>query len=200
MKGGDLAYEDGDWRPAGMGPLRASFRFPPPFGRQAVAKYPGGEIVTVPRHTRTRKVTQLIAASALAPVPQLAPALSLMMPPLSLALRTPFKALLDLAVDRLPEGPSEEQRRRAEFCVVALARGEDGGTGRGVVRGHDPYELTAVISVQGAALMAGEGFDRMGVLPSAAAFDPGEFLDRLGDHGVKYEVEPATDPAAVGAG
>ena len=199
MKGGDLAYEDGDWHPAGTGPLRASFRFPEPFGRQPVAKYPGGEVVTVPRHTRTRKVTQLIAAATVAPVPQLAPAMPLMSPALGVALRTPLKALVDLAVDRLPEGPSEEQRARSEFCVVAVARGEDGRIGRGVVRGRDVYELTAVIAVHGAALMAAEEFDQVGVLPSAGAFDPVEFLNHLGDHGVTYELDPAGEPAGASA-
>jgi short subunit dehydrogenase-like uncharacterized protein len=197
MKGGDLAYEDGRWRPAGAGPLRAAFRFPEPFGRQAVTKYPGGEVVTVPRHTRTRKVTQLIAAAALAPVPQLAPAMPVMAPPLGLALRTPLKALVDLAVDRLPEGPSAEQRARSEFCVVAVARGEDGRVGRGVVRGRDVYNLTAVIAVHGATLMAADGFEKTGVLPSAGAFEPVEFLDYLGDHAVAYELDRAGEPAGA---
>ena len=74
MRGGDLAYEDGEWQPAGPGPMRAAFTFPEPFGRQSMAKYPSGETVTVPRHTRTRKVTSLITAATIAPVPALGPA------------------------------------------------------------------------------------------------------------------------------
>jgi short subunit dehydrogenase-like uncharacterized protein len=99
--------------------------------------------------------------------------------------------VLSAAVGRLPEGPDEASRADARFTIVAIARGEDGGTARGVVRGSDPYGLTAVTTVHGAALMAAEGFDRAGVLAPAQAFDPAAFLDRLGDHGVTYEVGDA---------
>src|SRR5207247_379817 len=122
MKGGDLAYEDGQWHPAGHGPLRASFTFSAPRGRQPVGQYP----------------------------------------------------------------------------CVAGARGEAGSIGRAAVRGSDVYGLTAVTAVHCAALMADEGFDRAGGLSPAAAFDPVEFLDYLGDHGVSYEPgEPVAEAAAV---
>jgi short subunit dehydrogenase-like uncharacterized protein len=195
LKGGDVAYVDGDWRPAGPGPLRASFNFPPPLGRQSVGKYPSGEIVTVPRHTRTRKVTSLISVGA--PVPALAPLVPLALPPLSLALRTPLKPLIHTAIDQLPEGPSEEARRAARFTVVALAHGEGGTTGRGVLRGSDIYGLTAVIAVHAAEQMAGEGYDRAGALSPAMAFEPIDFLNYLSDHGVSFELDPAAEGVPV---
>ena len=197
MKGGDLAYRDGDWRPAGAGPMRASFRFPSPHGRQAVGKYPSGEVVTVPRHTDTRNVTSLITLSAFMPIDALAPVLPFTLPALSLALRTPLRPLIDIAIDRLPEGPSEDDRRAARFTIVAVAEGEDGRTGRGVVRGSDMYGLTAVTVVHGAALMAASGYDRFGALSPATAYEPIEFLNYLGDHGVSYELHPAAEGAAV---
>jgi len=195
LKGGDLTYEEGTWRPAGRGPVRASFPFPEPLGRQAVVKYPSGEIVTVPRHLRTRKVTSLITASTVAPLPGLAPLLPVTMPAISLSLRTPLRAALSVAIGHLPEGPSEEDRERAEFTIVAVACGEDGTTGRGVVRGTDLYGLTAVSAVHGASLMAGEGYDRIGALPPAAAYDPVRFLNYLGGHGVTYELDLAPERA-----
>ena len=188
MRGGDLVYRDGAWVPAGNGPLRATFRFPDPIGRRAVAKYPAGEIVTVPRHVDTRNVTALIDARVIAPHPALAPLIPITAPGLGLLLRTPVRALLDLAVDRLPEGPAEDDRRAASFTVVAVARGEDGTEGVGVIRGTDVYGLTAVTTVHGAELMAAEGYDRAGVLAPASAFDARHFLDFLGDHGVSYEL------------
>jgi short subunit dehydrogenase-like uncharacterized protein len=197
LRGGDLAYDDGGWRPAGPGPMRASFTFPEPFGRQSVAKYPGGEIVTVPRHTRTRKVTSLITTAAIAPVPVLGPAVPVVTQALGLVLRTPVRALVDAAIDRLPEGPSEEQRRRARFVVVALAHGEAGTTGRGLVRGADVYGLTAVCAVHAASLLAAEGYDGAGALSPATAFDPLAFLDFLGDHGLTYELDGVAEAAAV---
>ena len=65
MRGGDVVWEDGAWLPAGPGPLRASAVFPEPFGREVVAKYPCGEIVSVPRHTRVRTLRARIAVSGL---------------------------------------------------------------------------------------------------------------------------------------
>lgn len=58
MRGGDLVYEGGGWQPAPPGIVRASFGFPEPIGRQAVSRYPSGELITVPRHTRTRPRTR----------------------------------------------------------------------------------------------------------------------------------------------
>lgn len=197
LRGGDLTYEDGEWRSAGPGPLRAAFTFPEPFGRQPVAKFPAGEVVTVPRHTQTRKVTSLITTTTMLPVPALAPAVTALTPPLGLVLRTPVGALADAAVHRLPEGPSEEQRRRSQFIVVALAYGEAGTTGRGVVRGSDVYNLTATCAVRAASLLAARGYDRTGVLSPASAFDPTAFLDFLGDHGLSYELDPVAEAAAV---
>ena len=133
----------------------------------------------MPRHTRTRRVTSLITTTTMVPVAALAPAVTALTPPLGLVLRTPVRALADAAIDRFPEGPSEEQRRRSRFTVVALALGEGGTTGRGVVRGGDVYSLTATCAVQAASLLADEGYDRTGVLSPASAFDPPAFLDFL---------------------
>jgi short subunit dehydrogenase-like uncharacterized protein len=112
-------------------------------------------------------------------------------------MRTPLRSLVDVAIDRLPEGPDETSRGRARFEIVALAHAEDGGTGRGAVRGSDPYGLTAVTAVHTAALMAAAGFDRAGALSPASAFDPVEFLNYLGDHGVSYELDRAVEEVAV---
>jgi len=196
LKGGDLAYADGAWRPAGGGPRRARFTFPEPIGRQPVAKYPSGEIITVPRHVRTRAVTSLITSGAFAPHPALASVVPLTLPALALALRTPARRALSVAIGRLPEGPDEATRRDARFTIVALARGEDGTAGRGIVRGSDVYGLTAVTAVHGAELLAG-GVERPGVLSPASAFDPIAFLNFLGDHGVSYELDRGRVGAAA---
>ncbi len=197
MNGGDVVYDGGHWRPAPGGVFKASVDFPEPIGRQSMARYPSGEVITVPRHTTTRRVTSLITAKVLAPVPQLAPAVPYFRPVLSLALRTPLTGLLEKAIGYLPEGPSEEDRRGAEFTIVATARGDGGSTGRGVVRGHDVYGLTAVTLVYGADRMAAPGFDHAGALAPAAAYDPAAFLNYLGDHGVSWELESGAVAAGV---
>ena len=191
LKGGDVVYEDGDWRPAAGGVFRATFDFGPPVGRQPMARYPSGEVLTVPRHTRTRRVTSLLTLKTAAPHPALVPALPFVMPGFALALRTPLRGALGRAIGALPEGPSESARRASDFTIVAVARAEDGSAHRGVVRGSDPYGLTAVTLVYGAERMASGGYDRAGALGPAAAYDPETFLNYLGDHGVTWELDRA---------
>jgi short subunit dehydrogenase-like uncharacterized protein len=188
MKGGDVVYEDGDWRPAPLGVFRGSFDFPEPIGRQAMSRYPSGEVITVPRHTRTRRVVSMMTAQTMAPHPALAPFLPYTLPWLAMTLRTPLRGLLGRAIDALPEGPSKAERRAAKFTIVADAHGEDGSSGRGIVRGADVYGLTAVILVHGAELTSSPGYDRAGALGPAAAYDPEAFLNFLGDHGVSWEL------------
>jgi short subunit dehydrogenase-like uncharacterized protein len=189
MKGGDVVYEDARWRPAPGGVFRASFAFPEPIGPQQMTRYPSGEVITVPHHTRTRKVTSLLTARTAAPVGALAPVLPYALPALALTLRTPLRGLLSKAVALLPEGPPEDARRAAEFTIVAVAHAEDGTTRRGIVRGADVYGLTAVTLAQGAGLMAAPGFDRAGALGPAAAFDPAAFLNHLGDHRLSWQLD-----------
>ena len=197
LRSGGLEYRDGALRPVGWRPRRVHFTFPEPIGRLAMLPYPTGEVLTVPRHTRTRNVVTLINAGVAAPPGMPEDLVPLTQPALALALHTPAKALADLAIDRLPEGPSEEQRRAARFTIVVIARGEDGRTGRGLVSGGDVYGLTAVTAVHSAVMMADSGYDRAGALSPASAFEPLEFLNYLGDHGVSFELDGVAEEAAV---
>lgn len=190
VKSGDVVWEDGAWKPAGAGPMRSSVVFPEPFGRQVAAKYPCGEIVTVPRHTRVRTIVARVAVSTMAPVGPLAPVLPGVMAGVGLALRTPLRTALHAALGALPEGPDEEARGAARFLIVVEAIGADGRSGRGAVRGSDVYGLTAITTVHGASLLADSGYDRSGVLSPASAFDPLAFLGYLSDHGVSWETGP----------
>jgi short subunit dehydrogenase-like uncharacterized protein len=180
MKGGDVIYRDERWQPAPKGISRAIFDFPEPLGRRQVSRYPAGEVITVPHHTRTRTVTALITNTTVAPLPVLAPLLPFAMPGLALTLRTPLRDLLAKAVQVLPEGPPEEARRAARFTIAALARALDGSTRRAVLRGSDVYGTTAVTLAHGAQLLSAPGYDRAGALAPAGAFDPAAFLDELG--------------------
>jgi len=180
MKGSEVVYEDESWRPAPGGISKASFDFPEPIGRQAMSRFPSGEVITVPHHTRTRKVTSLLTTRTAAPFAAAAPLLPYTVPALGLALRTPVRALLRRAIGLLPEGPKEEARRAAEFTIVAVARGREGKERRGLVRGSDVYGSTAVSLTHTAELLSAPGFDRAGALSAAAAFDPAAFLNHLG--------------------
>ncbi|WP_210495338.1 saccharopine dehydrogenase NADP-binding domain-containing protein [Patulibacter sp. SYSU D01012] len=190
LDGRDVAYEDGRWRRGGRRPTRASIVFPGGVGRRRVARYPSGEVATVPRHVATREVAARISTVSVAP-PALAGALPVLAPALSLLLRTPLTRLLDRAIDRLPEGPTEQARRAARWTIVARAEGEDGRVRRGTVRGPDVYGLTARLIADGAQRLADPAYDRRGGLAPAQAFDPRATLDGLADFGIAWSVEDA---------
>ncbi|HEX8121340.1 MAG TPA: saccharopine dehydrogenase NADP-binding domain-containing protein [Solirubrobacteraceae bacterium] len=188
----DIEYRDGDWRPAGGQPLRETFAFPDPIGEQPVVRYPGGEVLTVPRHVDTRAVRYRWASSTFAPHPALRSVVPLTFPLLKVLLSTPLRDVAESQIDKLPEGPPEDERRASRWTIVADADGADGSSARAVVSGSDLYGLTAVIAVHAAELLTAEGFDGAGALAPAQAFDPEEFLRFLEPHGVAFEV---TDPA-----
>ena len=191
LTGGDEEYVDGDWRGAGRPPLSERFTFPDPVGEQVVARYPAGEVVTVPRHVRTRAVRARISARSFAPHQAVTAAVPLVAGiALAPLLRTPLRGVVDEVIDRLPEGPSEDARRRSAFTIVAEARGEDGSLGRAVVEGTDVYGITAVMAVEFARRMAHDDFAAGGALTPAQVVDPDEFLGFLGEHGVSFRVEP----------
>jgi short subunit dehydrogenase-like uncharacterized protein len=195
LGGGDLEYVGGDWRTSGRPPMRETFDFGGSLGKQLVARYPGGEIVTVPRHVDVQTIRERMAAASFAPHPRLAGTVAASTLALAAVLRTPLRGPLDALIDRLPEGPSVDDRRAARFTVVAEAHGTDGSTGRAVVRGSDVYGLTAVMAVEIARRVGDDGFSAAGALAPAQALDPEDFLGFLADHGVTYEVD---DAARVG--
>ena len=196
----DVEYVDGDWRPGGRQPMRETFPFPDPIGVQPVVRYPGGEVVTVPRHVEVRNLRYRWVSSTFAPHPALKSTVPLTLPLLRVLLSTPLRDLAESQIDRLPEGPPEDQRRAGKWTIVAEARGTSGSVGRAVVGGPDMYGITAVIAVRAAELLGAEGFDRAGVLAPAQAFDAEEFLRFLEPHGVTFRVEePARPRSTAGA-
>lgn len=190
FRSGGLVWRDGGWHAAPRDVNGGRWRFPEPIGERRTLRYPAGEQITVPRHVKTGEVRTLLSGMALPP-PPLA---SLAVPALGLAMRTPLKRAANAVINRMPEGPSENDRRQARFVIVCEARAGS-RVRRGTVRGPDPYGLTARTTGQGALLAADPSFDRAGALAPAQAFDPQAFLDSLTDFGVETEVEPLPEPA-----
>ena len=184
LKGGDLVYENGDWAnaPGYVAPER--FDFPEPLGTKHVAKYPAGEIVTVPRHTRTRRVHARITSESFVPSPRLAGAMPYMTPVIAAALRTPLRAALHRAIERLPEGPAVDERRAPSHDRRGRPlRGWPPPTGRRPWR--DVYGITA-------SRWSAPRADVGARLRRARARSPGrrvrtcELLDSLAEHGISW--------------
>jgi short subunit dehydrogenase-like uncharacterized protein len=195
MKGGDLEYRRGAWRPAPASFGRGRHDFGEGWGERRMARYPSGEQITVPRHIDTANVRTTINASTLTGSDKLAGALPFVAHPLSLAARTPLKKAMQAAVRRAPAGPGEEARRGVEFKIDCVARSRN-SIRRGHVTGTDVYGMTAAAISRGARIVASRGFNRVGALAPSQAFDPREFLGSLRDYKIEWEVgDPETAEA-----
>jgi short subunit dehydrogenase-like uncharacterized protein len=192
FRGGDVEWRDGAWQPASRKVDGGIFRFAPPVGEKRTLRYPAGEQITVPRHIQTARVRTLLSGMALPPPP----VATLTMPALGLAMRTPLRRVVGAVINRMPEGPSEEDRRNAKFMVGCEVRAGS-RVRRGSVTGTDVYGLTGVTTAQGALLAADPSYDRSGALAPSQAFDPEAFLGALSDFGVAFDVEPLPEPAAT---
>jgi short subunit dehydrogenase-like uncharacterized protein len=188
--GGEVVYRDGRWRRARAEVDRATFDFPPPLGRQQMGRYGSGEVVTVPRHTRTRTVTTLITAASLVPHPALLPWFPWIRPAVSLLRRTPLRRVLAAAGRMIPKtGTAKPGGESGTFTIASLVRGGDGSVARGLIRGGDFHRLTGIVLASGAARLARGEVHATGALPPAVAFDPRALLDSLVDHGLTWSVE-----------
>jgi short subunit dehydrogenase-like uncharacterized protein len=186
MRGGDVVWRDGDWRPAPRSAGGGRWRFPEPIGEQPMLRYPAGEQITVPRHVETASVRTLL--SGMVVPPRLMPAAVAAMPLLGLAMRTPLRQATGTLIRRLPTAPSERAREAARFTIGCEARAGD-RVRRGTASGRDVYGLTATSLANGAILCADPGFEHSGALAPAQAFDPATFLGRLS---LNYDVDPSS--------
>jgi short subunit dehydrogenase-like uncharacterized protein len=193
MRGGDVVWSGGDWRPAPRSADGGRWRFPDPIGEQRMLRYPAGEQITVPRHVETAQVRTLL--NGMVVPPRLMPLAVVASPLLGLAMRTPLRQAAGALVKRLPTAPGEQSRKASRFTISCEARGKS-GVRRGTVRGSDVYGLTAVSLAHGALTCADAAYERSGALAPAQAFDPASFFAALADFGVSVEVEPL--PAAAG--
>lgn len=192
MRGGDVVWVDGAWRPAPRSADGGRWRFPEPIGEQRMLRYPAGEQVTVPRHIETARVRTLL--NGMVVPPRLMPLAIISSPLLGLTMRTPLRQALGAMVRRLPAAPGEQSRKASRFTISCEARGAS-GTRRGTVRGSDVYGLTAASLAHGALLCADPSYDRSGALAPAQAFNPASFFAALADFGVSIDIEPL--PAAA---
>lgn len=98
----------------------------------------------------------------------------------SLLSTTPVWAMLERAVDRLPDGPSDESRQRAKSLVLAEVTNGAGVSSTRWARITDVYGSTAVIAVAGALRLA-QGDVAAGVLTPSQLFDPAALLSAIAD-------------------
>ena len=181
------AYLDGEWVSEPPGRKHVFVELPHPVGTVAALSFPSADVMTVPRHTAAREVRTYMSVPVVA-----ARLLSGAAPLLSGIARSPVARVGEWLLGSGTDGPDEATRRRDVFHIAVDARGHRRGrpaAQRIVIRGRDPYGLTAAIIRQGTALLLA-GARRTGVLSPAMAFEARRFLDGLREDGVAYELLP----------
>jgi short subunit dehydrogenase-like uncharacterized protein len=205
----EVVYRAGRWMPVPFEIDRGAFDFPAPFGRRQMSRYGSGEVITVPRHTRTRAVRTLITTTSLCPHPALLSVFPILRPAIGLARRTPgardlLRLAASLAVRRgspprtttaereTPAAPAPGPDPGRRFVVAAEAKGLDGSVRRATAIGGDFHTITAALLAY-AAVSFGSGH-APGVFSPATAFAPEVLLDALKPHGVTWSSDRRPRP------
>ena len=146
-----ITYADGAQHVGYVEPRNAVFPFPPPLGpRTMIAPVPFSEVLTVPRHVRTRQVEAQLTAHT-----------------------------FEEEEAFTSEGVDAATRARSDFTVAAQVITEAGGS-VGQARGHDLWRMSALASVEAAVRLAdGRGPGSAGVYGPAEAFPARPFLREL---------------------
>lgn len=189
VSAGGVEWDHGSLRSAPRYGGGGTFDFPSPIGARRVGRYPAGEQITVPRHLRVESVRTLIDLRSVLPLP-LGPLSAAALSAGALAMATPLRGAVEKLIRRLPEGPSEKERKAARFTICCELRA-GAERRRGIVRGSDVYGITAVLLAEGATRMARSGYEQSGALAPAQAFEAASFMRSLEPFGVSVETEPA---------
>lgn len=157
-------------------------RFPGDTATYSGFDIPGAEIVTIPRHTKLKRlhaymsnggpITTWITRKLLPHAP------SLMSSAPAGWVRKHFEA------QPTGSGPADADRATHRWRIAVEAKSPTGAASV-FLAGPDPYGLTATIAVKGAQLMLAPDFSAKGVLSPAQAFDASAFLESLKEDGVR---------------
>ncbi len=179
-------YRDGHFRPGPPGRFRRTFRFPEPLGQREAAFIPWGDVATAPRTTGARTVRTFFTMPR-----KQARQLSLSWPVMGLIGQVPGVAhFLESRASGAEEGASPEARAKATFTILAEAtRASDGRIQRGIVRGRDPYGLTAFTAARFAIALADGTITGRGALTPVQALGVDGVVALLHERGVMASVE-----------
>jgi short subunit dehydrogenase-like uncharacterized protein len=180
-----LAVVNGRRREESQLAHRIELRFPDEDHDCVAVSYGGGEVLSIPTFAPTvRSVRTYLAVPGV--VATLAPILTRAVAPL---LTRSLQRFLESRIDATSEGPGDE-RRDQPWWVLARARAAGGRANQVTVSGYDSYGITAVICALGAQWLLEGRAKRAGVLTTAQALDPRNFLDALSPSGVSWRLDP----------
>ena len=163
---------------------------PPPLGPKAAVSFPFAEGHLAPLHLPLRSLRTFLAVDTASRF-----GLRSMLPALRPALGFgPTRALIEKGLERLPEGPVDEQRRKA-WTILAEARGEGGAWRNVAIMGRDVYGLTAEFLTAGAIEMCHDDFALSGVRSPVDAVGLETWQKVFADNDVSIDVYEPTQGA-----
>ncbi len=165
-----FGYEEGRLVSQPPARYRRSVELPEGWGAMEALSFPSAEILTIPRHVRTRAVRVYLALPGLA-----ARGIAWSMPLVRVLAKTPLVRVAERALGTDTSGPEPGVRAQDRFLILLEIRGVRRGQALRealAISGRDPYGITAAVAAQGALRMLADDYDRRGVLAPAQAFEP----------------------------
>ena len=174
-----LAWRRDRWETVAPARTRRHVNAGPPIGERDVASFPGGEVITLPRHVAAREVQTYVSTTR----DRLA----------STALRLVARAMPLVgkrATELLaPYAPPEEDYARTKFAVVAQAK-RGFSAAQVVVGGSDLYRASAIVAAWVARQLAARKTGPVGMCAPTELFRPAPALRELASIGA-LSAEPS---------
>ncbi len=168
------------WQPAVPGAETRMIDFGPPLGQRTVVSFPSGEIITVPRHVRARRVQSFISMFGDTPMQRgFARMTAVLGPVLPALMASPLGAFARSRPARTPHDPSNSERRQSKFVLVAEAR-SGFHRERVAISGGDIYGLGVQVMCMGVDALEGDAAP-VGVRTPAELLAPRRALTTLAD-------------------
>ncbi|HEX2057091.1 MAG TPA: saccharopine dehydrogenase NADP-binding domain-containing protein [Actinomycetota bacterium] len=154
---------------------------PPPLGPKPSVSFPLAICHLAPLHVKVSSFRTYSTTGTWQRV-----AMKAAMPALTALLSSEAaRSLARKAIDRLPEGPSEQDRARGRWTILAEATTADGAWRNVALTGTDVYGLTSRTLAAAATAMAAESFSGRGVLAPVQAAGLDTLRHELEDFGVR---------------
>lgn len=165
---------------------RRTFNFPKPAGNQMTLSFPAGDVASAEQFLNDPSSSIKCFMSVPKGMAIFGPTF---LPLLRLLQFKPVADVVDKMISKSDEGPSEAVRKKGAFFILVEAKGKNSSASKKLlIEGVSPYDITAVISAHGAERLLNGKPKQTGVVPSASAFNVGEFMKYLEKFSVRVSV------------
>ncbi len=168
------------WDPVAPAAEHRLVDFGPTTGARSTLSFPSGEVITVPRHCRARRVQTFLSLADAGPFGDLVARFTPVVSPFLPMLLGPLAALARSYAGTGKSPPSDLDRSYSMFSIVAEARRGD-ECERVLVTGADPYGVTAQVLGLAAERLGPETEVVTGVRAPAEVFPAADMLAEIAE-------------------